>query len=327
MYLKQKQESGLPMRKRQRKGQEKDAGADSGKIRTFQQLVWIVLILAQMAVVNQLETRAEDQTVRQVEQEILYDSVEDAAEIPQEVTVTVREEGQQVQAVCRLQEVAEEGEKWQEGFVLPITFHVYDADLYMFEGQAVPRNDEKPQLDGHEGKLLEAAGLSLQRYRIRDVLWDGESYTDEQGELCRDAVAVGDKLVRSYRAYYTGTAVFPAKKVPASEAQPETEEWDAGPPPSEAGTNADSQTAEQGTTLVSLFSEEEESTDAAGEQTSFGLWERITRTLLIAVGIGALLFFLGLLLLAGLHIAKIVHLWYINKRKNNKEEQEHVYRK
>lgn len=316
-------------RKKQRIKQEKDSGRDSGRFRVFQQLVWIVLILAQMAVVNQLEVRAEkraEQVFRQVEQEIRYDNVENAAAIPQQVTVTVREGEQEVQAVCDLQEAVEENAGWQEGFELPITFHVYDADSYTFEGRTVPRNDGKPQLEGHEEDLLRAAGLSLEHYRIRDVIWDGESYTDEHGELCRDAVAVGDKLVCSYRAYYTGTAVFPAQKAPVFEPAQEAEEGAMEPSQPETGTDMEGQEEQSRPEPVHVLPEEENgSTD--GEQEAPGLWERITRTLLIAVGIGALLFFLGLFLLAGLHMAKMVHLWYINRRKENKEDQEHVYRK
>lgn len=316
---------------------ENGSGENSGKHQSFQQILWIILILTQMAVVNRLEIRAEGPILRQVEQEIRYDNVEGAAEIPQQVTVTVSEGDQEVQAVCDLQEIAEETSEWQEGFVLPVTFHKYDADWYMIDGQMVPKNEEKPQIQGYEEVLLQAAGLSAEQYRIRDAFWDGDSYTDEYGELCRDAVAVGDKLVRSYRARYTGTAVFPEQEIVVQETGLEAEEPAAemaemgnaaeieaedGAGQDGAGRQSESQTEQESVP----FSEEGHRADD-GVQESPRLWERITRTLLISVGIGALFFFLGLFLLAGLRIAKMVYLWYINRRKKNKEDQEHVYRK
>lgn len=289
----------------------------------LRQFAWFLLILTQMAVVRRLEVRAEEQMLLPVEQEICYDYVEGAAEIPQQVTVTVQEGGQEAEVVCSLQRIEEEEAAWQDGFVLPITFHAYDADSYLFNGQIVPRSEEKPQLEGHEDALLTAAGLSGEQYRIRDIVWEGESYTDEDGQLCRDAAALGEKLVRSCRAYYAGTAVF---SVP--EAAPETaafaqESRETVAEESDAGTEAAESGSEPGGASDGFTETEPE---AEEERKPFPLWERITRTLLIAVGIGAALFFVGLFLLAGLRMAKIIYLWYINRRRKDKEDQSHVYR-
>lgn len=288
--------------------------------------LWVALIFVQMAVVNRLEVRAEAPVTHPVEHEIVYHEVEGAAEIPSQVTVTVRDGDAQAEAVCDLTEVAEEGLAWKEGFVLPVTFHVYDAGAYLLDGQVIPGNDEKPQLQGYEEILLREAGLSTDQYRVREVRWDGESYTDEAGELCRDAVAVGEMLVRDVRARYAGTAVFPVREpaptVVTRERAAVTEETEA----------AEMETAEPETILqeqeirveaaspaVSISGvEAEPETPGDGRSGLARLWQRITRTLLVAVGIGALLFFLGLLLLAGLRMAKMVGLWYSNRRKNHK---------
>ena len=40
------------------------------------------------------------------------------------------------------------------------------------------------------------------------VAWDGETYEDSEGILCRNAVASGKKLVSDCKAIYRGTAVF-----------------------------------------------------------------------------------------------------------------------
>lgn len=340
MQLNWKQATSLPWKKK-RKSQSEEQARQTSEEETRQknetvfqreknpsyvirQLAWFLLILVQMAVVHRLEVQAEEQVLRPVQQEIYYDYVEGAAEIPRQVTVTVREGEQETEAVCTLQKIEEEAAVWQEGFVLPITFHVYDADSYQFGSQIVSHSEEKPQLEGHEEALLEAAGLSGEQYRIRDIVWEGDSYTDENGQLCRDAAAIGDKLVRSCRAYYAGMAAFPASEMlsrpesaPESVSELETLEE------SRAESEKLLERGEQGPDHKNTNAEVHLATEDGSRDDRWKpsvLWARITRTLLVAVGIGAALFFLGLFLLGGLRIAKIIHLWYINRRRKDKED-------
>ncbi len=285
------------------------------RIRTLQMLVWTVMILVEMSVVRDLEVYAEEAVVtRQVEQEIRYDDVEGAAEIPQQVDIRVLEEDQEATAVCELQELVEESAKWQEGFVLPVTFHVYGADGYMLGDHMILHNEEAPQLQGYEEELLTMTGLSPEEYRIETISWDGGIYTDENGEMCRDAAARGQKLVRSYRAKYTGTAVIPVpdisritlvyeEPVQTKEAESETSESEAAPEP------------------AGIITEPPEREGGRGQSGFIKLLEQITRTLLVAVGIGTLLFFLGLLFLLGLRMAKSLHVWYINRRNQTEEDK------
>ena len=56
-------------------------------------------------------------------------------------------------------------------------------------------------------------GLPEAHYRITDYAWAGEAYQDEEGALCRDASARGERLVRDCQAVYGGEVVLSPKKV------------------------------------------------------------------------------------------------------------------
>lgn len=309
MYLKKGQKRRLP-------GIRECADA-AGRMKkragVVQLAVWTLLILVQMTTVAMLEVRAETETV-QVQQEVRYENVEGSGKIPQQIEILVQEDGFETTAIGDLKEVAEEAVSWQDGFVLPVVFHVYGADVYMLDGQEIPADHEKPRLDGQEEKLLEAAGLSPEEYRIDAVRWDGGPYTDEAGELCRNVVATGRKLVRTFRARYAGTAVIPTPQTSGrmilenrAPEETETEQTEESLQETAPTENEVSVISESGGELT-------ESQDQAGPE----LWQRITRIFLITVGIGAILFFLGIAVLAGLRIAKIVHLWY-NRGHDNED--------
>ena len=53
-------------------------------------------------------------------------------------------------------------------------------------------------------------GLSI--YKINSIEWDGEEYK-ENGILCRNAVAKGNKVVNDYTALYGGDAYLPANNL------------------------------------------------------------------------------------------------------------------
>lgn len=51
---------------------------------------------------------------------------------------------------------------------------------------------------------MEFMGLSPLEYRILSADWSGESYEDEEGRMCRQAMVWGQKLLRDYEAAYEG---------------------------------------------------------------------------------------------------------------------------
>lgn len=244
---------------------------------------------------------------RKVEKEIIYDQTESMTELPAAIEMTAhdRERGQTVTAVCPMEEQEVVREAWQDGFVFTVTFHTYEAGYYQLAGRLIPYNDEKPELEGCEDLLLELVGLPPEDYRVTHVQWSGEVYLDETGNQCRDAAAFGQKRLRDHRVKYSGTAVFPAKEgwqTVAVYRLPQMETSGA-PPDIEVMTSAVRQPQ----------TEEAKAAESPASE-PITLWERITRTLLLTIAIGAALFLGGLLLLAILRVVKILRSCYNRKK-------------
>ncbi len=299
------------------------------RVKNVQMGLWVILILLQMAVVNCLEVRAESAAserefpesagnaapamnhektmIRQVQKDVIYEKVEGGASLPETLDIRVEEDGVTVTAVCSIQERTVLREWWEEGFSFPVTFHSYDAAYYSLRDILIPYNEERPELEGYEKRLLELIGVPLEEYRISSVQWDGEAYQGEDGELCRDAVGTGEKLLRDYRVRYAGMAKLPVR--PKAQVQTEAETVSA-----ESAAETEEAVEESRTEVsISAESSEEEQTQAEDEA-PLTLWQKITRTLLIAIGIGALLFFGGLLILAFLWVVKKLRKWYTGRK-------------
>ena len=98
---------------------------------------------------------------------------------------------------------------WRDDVEIPITFTTYDANTYLLNGKEIPKKEESPALEGYETDLLESLGLSPDSYRITSYAWDGEPYTNENGELCRNAVAYGQRYVIQCQAIFSGSVPLP----------------------------------------------------------------------------------------------------------------------
>lgn len=240
---------------------------------------------------------------RTVQKEVTYEQTEGMAELPPTIEVPARdsERGQTVTAVCHIEKQEVIREEWQDGFVFPVTFHTYEAGYYQLADRLIPYNEERPELEGCEALLLELAGVPPEDYRVDDVQWAGDAYRDADGILCRDAAASGQRRMRDYRVWYSGTVVFPERtgwQTVAVYRLPETE----------AATQAQTSnpTQEETEPLQIIPSEQ--------EQQPLSLWERITLTLMATIGIGAILFLGGLFLLAILRVVKILRSCYNRKK-------------
>lgn len=275
--------------------------------------LWTALILTQMVVVHCLTVRAETAggyEERRVYRDVVYEAVEDAASVPETVDIQVRQGGQRATAICQAQNKTVLREWWSEDFSFPVTFHTYDAEFYELGDCLIPYNEERPQLEGCELQLLNAIGVSPEAYEITQLQWAGDAYRDGEGMLCRDAVAGGRKLLRDYQVRYEGTAVFSAGGAPLRDPQePENVEEDM---PEEEAEN----TVEE--SKVSMLQKEEDGAQIEPKEQEDGrpaFWRKLTSTLLFIIGIGALLFFGGLLFLAFLWVVKKLRKWYTERRK------------
>lgn len=306
-------------------------------LRILPPVCWAVLILMQITVVSCLEVHAEEEKTGYelpVRREVTYEDVEYAADIPQEIEAEVRDGTQDTTAVCHLEEVQELESRWVDGFSFPLTFHMYDADVFELGDLEIRKNEEGLQIDGYEEAFLELAGLSPEDYRITKAHWSGSPYTDEDGELCRDAVATGQKRVHTYRAVYSGTAVFAGKPADMDSEDPvieetvlpaeETADMPAEPvfeeritesvaePETEAKTGPAAEVPE-----VAVIAQEAAEPLLTAPSAVRVLWERIVRTLSYAVSLGGILVLTALLILTGFYMVKKLRLWYDHHKRKS----------
>lgn len=302
------------------------------RVRNAQLVLWTTLILMQMTVVNCLTVRAENgeiwragdrgkgtqqqiqlevqrQQTWRIQQDVVYEAVEGAAELPETVDVQAEQDGQVVTAVCSMREKTVLRERWEQDFSFPLTFHVYDAEFYEVGSHLIPYNEERPEAEECYQELLNMIGVSPEEYEIADLQWEGDAYRNEEGQLCRNAVAVGQKLVRDYRVRYEGTAVFPARRELPAELEDEKE------PTQEQESLTESAVEESGTDSDRNGETSVQTETQKEEDQPLTFWQKLTRTLLFVIGIGALMFFGGLLILAFLWVVKKLRKWYTGRRK------------
>lgn len=149
---------------------------------------------------------ASDQTVTE---NYDYDVYTEKTDVPEIVKVSTVDDvtGENVDVECTLQSFDE----IQGSMVsVPIVYTGYDSDYYIYKGGEVQRNDISPALAAYESEILSDAGLDTRNAKITSITWNGEAYTDGNGELARNATA--NVAVTNYRAVYKGTIHHDEKK-------------------------------------------------------------------------------------------------------------------
>ena len=130
--------------------------------------------------------------------------MEGAEEIPGSISLKEDVAGNQAEGILFLRKSRIVREEWQDGFTAPVTFHAYGADEYQGGSLVIPGDAVLETCVSMGGQLLEFMGLSPLEYRILFADWSGESYEDEEGRMCRQAMVWGQKLLRDYEAEYEG---------------------------------------------------------------------------------------------------------------------------
>ena len=283
------------------------------KARGIQTALWAALILVQMTVVGALQVRAE--TVRR---EVTYEAVEGEAKLPDEITVSVLAGNDEELVRCRAVNQVEEDAYWRDDFSFPITFYEYGAGEYQLgeiivEGAELTDSTQLTELAQQYGtELLRSMGLSEEEYEVEEIGWAGMPYENEDGIVCRDAVARGSRLLRDYQVVYEGV-VEPErwKELKRGSAPGELDEAQMQEEPAweeaeeTAGAKAETEAARP---------EEAEKQPEVKKSGLQEFLEKVTRILLIAVGIGAIFFFGGLLVLALLWIYRKLREWHARRR-------------
>ena len=283
------------------------------KAKGIQTALWAALVLVQMSVVGALEVRAE--TVRR---EVTYEAVEGEAALPDEITVSVLAGNDEELVRCRAVEQVEEDAYWRDDFSFPITFYEYGAGEYQLGeiivgGAELADFTQLTKLAQQYGtELLRSMGLSEEEYEVEEIVWAGTPYENEDSIVCRDAVARGNRLLRDYQVVYEGV-VEPErwKELKRSGAPGELDEAQMQEEPAweeaeeTAGAKAETEAARP---------EEAEKKPEVKKSGLQEFLEKVTRILLIAVGIGAIFFFGGLLVLALLWIYRKLREWHARRR-------------
>lgn len=281
--------------------------------KVIQTALWAALVLVQMTVVGALEVRAE--TVRR---EVTYEAVEGEAELPEEITVSVLAGNDEELVRCRAAEQVEKAVYWRDDFSFPITFYEYGAGEYQLGEVTVKEADladftqltELAQQYGTE--LLRSMGLSEEEYEVKEIAWAGTPYENEEGIVCRDAVASGSRLLRDYQITYEGN-VDPErwKKLKRGGAPGELEEARMQ---EELVSEKPEETREPKAETSAVQVEEPEEQPRPEKSRLQEFLEKVTRILLIAVGIGVIFFLGGLLVLALLWIYRKLREWHARRR-------------
>lgn len=230
---------------------------------------------------------------RRLERKMVYTGVEGAEEIPGSISLKEDVSGSQAEGTLFLRKSRIVREEWQDGFTAPVTFHAYGADEYHGGSLVIPGDAVLETCVSMGGQLLEFMGLSPLEYRILSADWYGESYEDEEGRMCRQAMVWGQKLLRDYEAEYEGEVSW---------IKPETQELEMVYRQISAVSPAALETA-QGAEHVPA-------PEIQGEGPEGSLWYWVRSGFVITVGAGLIGIGVGLLALLAV--------WYRQNRREHR---------
>lgn len=130
-------------------------------------------------------------------------------EAAQSITVKYHsdEYGIDVDVPLQLDHVENNGYTWTSDLSVPMTLYGIDSAYLQFGDALIPYGGGNPPLTGYESAYLASLGLSANSYRLSRVTWDGDVYANADGELCRNAIVTGDRLLSTFTAVYGGKNV------------------------------------------------------------------------------------------------------------------------
>ena len=270
-------------------------------VKGIQTALWAALVLVQMGVVGCLEVRAE--TVRR---EVTYEAVEDEAALPEEIMVSVLAGHDGEMVPCQAVGWVEEAAYWQDDFSFPITFYEYGAGAYQLGEIMVKKTDlEEPEqltelAEQYGTELLESMGLSAEEYEVKEIVWTGTPYEKEDGIVCRDAMAYGNRLLRDWRVQYEGF-VEPERWQELKRGGADGELNEEGQEETVPEIGVVTETPKK---MPEAEGEEPKEQPLHGKSRLQEYLEKVTRIFLVAVGIGVVFFLGGLFVLALLWIGR-----------------------
>ena len=148
-----------------------------------------------------LEETVQEGILTYVSSDVTYE-LEGEQEPPDTASITLTDEssGKTYERQLPRLEVKEQNSRWEGGFSFEITVTGYDADTFLLGETEIPAD---VPLETYEEEFLKELGLPVDCYRIDSVEWLGEAYS-KNGAVCRNALAMGQKLVRQTIVKYGG---------------------------------------------------------------------------------------------------------------------------
>lgn len=125
--------------------------------------------------------------------------------VPKTKNVTVKNDftGETDTVSCSLVNVEKLSDSTWEDTYIDIVFESYNSNIFRWNGVTVSKDTSTP-LAGYEKQLLQSVGADTSNYRILKTYWNGDTYTDSNGVICRNARADVQRKVNYYRANYAG---------------------------------------------------------------------------------------------------------------------------
>lgn len=159
---------------------------------------------------SEIKSITTDEITKYSETSIFYKGVEYIDPLPEDAEVDVSNEDLNQKLKVQLPAVnyKEEGTYWNYNFTFPVTVTGYDAESYMLGQTEISSNS--PLID-HADLLLSYLHLPSQYYEVTSIEWAGEPVL-KNGEMTRNAIAHGRKLVKDVTGVYGGDVTFPSVK-------------------------------------------------------------------------------------------------------------------
>lgn len=134
-------------------------------------------------------------------------ALEGNEEPPETATILIIDEtsGQEFEREVPRLEIKEKGSTWSDDFSFPLTVTGYDADSFLLGDVEIPAGND---LSEYGEEFLSYLGLPQDCYRVERIVWTGEPY-EQDGIICRNAEAFGEKLIRNVDVYYGGQVLIP----------------------------------------------------------------------------------------------------------------------
>ena len=147
-----------------------------------------------------------------VTERVEYGARAEAPYIPQVKTITYYNEVDEKDDTISAELVSsgQSEPSWRGGYPINAIFVTNSSDVHSWtiEGYGkevyVPQFSEKPEWDGYQSDIIKMLNLDPTLYRVTGCRWYSEPYTDEYGQIKRNATYDCEAYLSSYWAVYEG---------------------------------------------------------------------------------------------------------------------------